>query len=72
MTSQNQNLDSKENNQPQNSSDCFISKAEVATRLGKTARTIEHWMQRGVIPYLKLAEADAPLCCSNGRTLRRI
>jgi excisionase family DNA binding protein len=38
----------------ENSSECFISKAEVATRLGKTARTIEHWMQRGVIPYLKL------------------
>ncbi len=54
MTPQNQNLDSKECNQPQNSGDCFISKAEVATRLGKTVRTIEHWMQRGVIPYLKL------------------
>jgi excisionase family DNA binding protein len=38
----------------QNLGDSFISKKEVAARLGKTARTIEHWMQRGVIPYLKL------------------
>ena len=32
----------------------FISKAEVAVRLGMTARTVEHWMQRGIIPYLKI------------------
>ena len=36
--------------------DSFISKTEVARRLGKTARTIEHWMKRGVIPYLKLGK----------------
>ena len=34
--------------------ECFISQTEVATRLGMTARTIEHWMQRGIIPYLKI------------------
>ena len=34
--------------------DCFISKPEVAARLGMTVRTIEHWMQRGIIPYLKI------------------
>ena len=32
----------------------FISKVEVAARLGKTARTVEQWMQRGVIPYIKI------------------
>jgi hypothetical protein len=32
------------------SGECFISKTEVASRLGMTARTIEHWMQRGIIP----------------------
>ena len=36
--------------------DCFISKTEVARRLGKTARTIEHWMKRGVIPHLKIGK----------------
>ena len=36
--------------------DCFISKAEVAARLGKTARTVEQWMQRGVIPYIKIGK----------------
>ena len=36
--------------------ECFVSKKEVATRLGMTARTIEHWMQRGIIPYLKIGK----------------
>ena len=36
--------------------DCFISKAEVARRLGKTARTVEQWMRRGVIPYIKIGK----------------
>lgn len=40
----------------QNSGDCFISKMDVAARLGKTARTIEHWMRRGVIPYIKIGK----------------
>jgi excisionase family DNA binding protein len=39
-----------------NLADCFISKAEVAKRLGKTARTVEQWMQRGVIPYIKIGK----------------
>jgi excisionase family DNA binding protein len=29
---------------------------EVAARFGMTARTIEHWMRRGVIPYLKIGK----------------
>jgi excisionase family DNA binding protein len=47
------NLESLSLNQPR-AADGYISKAEVAARLGMTARTIEHWMQRGIIPYLKI------------------
>jgi hypothetical protein len=41
---------------PQNPGDCFISKTDVAVRLGKTPRTIEHWMRQGVIPYIKIGK----------------
>jgi excisionase family DNA binding protein len=34
----------------------YLSKLEVAARFGMTARTIEHWMRRGVIPYLKIGK----------------
>jgi excisionase family DNA binding protein len=34
----------------------YLSKSEVAERFGMTARTIEHWMQRGIIPYLKIGK----------------
>lgn len=40
----------------QNSDDCFISKTDVAIRLGKTPRTIEHWMREGFIPYIKIGK----------------
>lgn len=40
----------------QNSGDCFISKTDVAVRLGKTPRTIEHWMRQGVIPHIKIGK----------------
>jgi len=40
----------------QNLADGFISKTEVARRLGKTARTVEQWMRRGIIPYLKIGK----------------
>jgi hypothetical protein len=40
----------------QNPGDRFISKTDVAVRLGKTPRTIEHWMQQGVIPYIKIGK----------------
>jgi hypothetical protein len=36
--------------------DCFISKADVAVRLGKTVRTVEQWMLRGVIPFIKIGK----------------
>jgi excisionase family DNA binding protein len=42
--------------QVSNLADGFISKAEVAKRLGKTARTVEQWMRRGIIPYLKIGK----------------
>ena len=31
----------------------FIGKAEVARRLGKTTRTVDAWMKRGILPYYK-------------------
>lgn len=34
----------------------YLSKSEVAARLGMTARTIEHWMALGIIPYLKIGK----------------
>jgi excisionase family DNA binding protein len=40
--------------EPRHRGDCLISKTDVAQRLGKTPRTIEHWMRQGVIPYIKI------------------
>ena len=34
----------------------YLSKLEVAARFGMTARTIEHWMARGVIPHFKIGK----------------
>jgi excisionase family DNA binding protein len=34
----------------------YLSKMEVAARLGMTARTVEHWMRRGIIPYVKIGK----------------
>jgi excisionase family DNA binding protein len=34
-------------------SEGFIGKAEVARRLGKSVRTVDAWMRRGVLPYYK-------------------
>ena len=34
----------------------YLSKSEVAERLGMTARTIEHWMARGILPHLKIGK----------------
>jgi excisionase family DNA binding protein len=31
----------------------FIRKPEVARRLGKKTRTIDNWMRRGLLPYVK-------------------
>jgi excisionase family DNA binding protein len=37
----------------------FITKAEVARRLGKRMRTIDNWMQRGLLPYYKIGRSVA-------------
>lgn len=33
----------------------FINKTEVARRLGKTTRTVDEWMRKGILPYYKPA-----------------
>lgn len=35
----------------------FINKNEVARRLGKTLRTVDNWMQRGLLPYFKIGRS---------------
>lgn len=35
----------------------FIGKAEVARRLNKTLRTVDNWMQRGILPYYKIGRS---------------
>lgn len=35
----------------------FIGKAEVAQRLNKTLRTVDNWMQRGILPYYKIGRS---------------
>ena len=47
----------------------YINKKELALRLKKTRRTIDHWMKRGWLPYYKIgrcvrfkwSEVDAEL-----------
>jgi excisionase family DNA binding protein len=34
-------------------SEGFIGKVEVARRIGKTVRTVDEWMKRGILPYYK-------------------
>lgn len=41
---------------PPDPADCFISKVDVAVRLGKTVRTVEQWMMRGVISFIKIGK----------------
>ena len=35
----------------------FISKPVVAQRLGKSLRTIDNWMQWGILPYYKIGHS---------------
>lgn len=35
----------------------FITKPEVAQRLGKTLRTVDNWMNRGLLPYYKIGRS---------------
>ena len=39
------------------SPECLINKAELARRVGRKVRTVDHWMARGLIPYLKIGHA---------------
>lgn len=35
----------------------FLTKKEVAERLGRTPRCIELWMRRGLLPYIKISRS---------------
>ena len=35
----------------------FIGKTEDARRLNKTIRTVDNWMQRGLLPYYKIGRS---------------
>jgi excisionase family DNA binding protein len=35
----------------------FITKGEVARRLGRPVRTVDRWMQRGFLPYYKIEQS---------------
>ena len=37
--------------------EAFINKLEVAKRLGKTLRTVDNWMNRGILPYYKIGRS---------------
>ena len=32
----------------------YVTKPEVAKRLGKSERTIEHWVRKGILPSIKI------------------
>ena len=37
--------------------DSFLTKNEIAQRLRKTPRTIEHWTRAGMLPVLKIGRS---------------
>ena len=39
------------------SQECLINKVELARRVGRKVRTVDHWMAKGLIPYLKIGHA---------------
>ena len=43
--------------QPPASPESYIGKPEVARRLNKTLRTVDNWMQRGLLPYYKIGRS---------------
>lgn len=43
--------------QPPAAPEGFIGKTEVAQRLNKTLRTVDNWMQRGLLPYYKIGRS---------------
>ena len=47
----------REDSQPATGTEQFITKQEVARRLGKTLRTVDNWMNRGLLPYYKIGRS---------------
>jgi excisionase family DNA binding protein len=45
--------------QPSPAPEGFIGKGEVARRLNKTLRTVDNWMQLGILPYYKIGRSVA-------------
>jgi len=43
--------------QPAAAPEGFIGKAEVARRLNKTIRTVDNWMNSGILPYYKIGRS---------------
>lgn len=37
--------------------ECLIDKTELARRVGRKVRTVNYWMSKGLIPYLKIGQA---------------
>jgi excisionase family DNA binding protein len=37
----------------------YITKRDVAQRVGKTVRTVDGWMKRGLLPYYKIGHTVA-------------
>jgi len=37
--------------------ECLINKTELARRVGRKVRTVDYWMAKGLIPYLKIGNA---------------
>lgn len=35
----------------------YITKKEVARRIKKTVRTVEHWQRTGALPYVKIGQS---------------
>ena len=35
----------------------YITKKEVARRVKKTVRTVEHWQRRGILPFVKCGQS---------------
>ncbi|MHC1769884.1 MAG: helix-turn-helix domain-containing protein [Verrucomicrobiia bacterium] len=35
----------------------YLTKQEIAERLRKTTRTIDFWMKKGLLPYIKLGHS---------------
>jgi excisionase family DNA binding protein len=50
----------------------FITKPEVARRLNKRVRTVDNWMQQGLLPYYKIGRSVAFKWSEVERQLRQV